>query len=96
MVTRVGTKQRKTRHKFKRHYREKGKIPLSKYLQEFREGDKVNLKINSNIAKGRFFPRFHGLTGTITGKMKGSCYEVTIKDGRKSKTLYIHPIHLSK
>ncbi len=96
MVTRIGTKQRKTRHKFKRNYRTKGKISISKYLQEFKEGEKVNLKINSNVVKGRFFPRFHGLTGTISGKMKGSCYEVIIKDGGKEKHLFIHPIHLKK
>ena len=96
MVTRIGTAQRKTRHKFKRNYRTKGKIPLSVYFQTFEKGDKANLKINSNVAHGRFFPRFHGLTGTITGNMKGSCYEVIIKDGNKKKTLFVHPIHLKK
>tara|TARA_Y100000310_G_C20670295_1_gene809906 strand:+ start:2126 stop:2419 length:294 start_codon:yes stop_codon:yes gene_type:complete len=96
MVTRIGTKQRKTRHKLKQHYRQKGKISLSRYFQEFESGEKVNLKINANIQKGRFFPRFHGLTGEITGNKKGSCYEVKIKDGGKNKTLFIHPIHLNK
>ncbi len=95
MVTRIGTKQRKTRHKFKRNIRDKGKIPLSQYFQEFKEGDTVNLKINSNVEKGRFFPRFHGLSGVVTGK-KGFCYQVQIKDGGKEKTLYIHPIHLKR
>ena len=96
MVTRIGTKQRKTRHKFKRSIREKGKISLSQYFQKFEQGDKVHLKINSSVQKGRFFPRFHGLTGTITGSKKGSCYEIQITDGGKQKTLYIHPIHLKK
>ena len=96
MVTRIGTKQRKTRYKFKRTVRERGKIPLSMYFQEFVKGDKVNLKINSNVQKGQFFPRFHGLTGTVTGNKKGTCFEVLIKDGNKQKTLYIHPIHLKK
>ncbi|MBU0457648.1 MAG: 50S ribosomal protein L21e [Nanoarchaeota archaeon] len=95
MVTRIGTKQRKTRHKFKRHYREKGKVPLSQYFQEFAVGERVNLKINSNIQKGMFFPRFHGLNGKITGK-KGSCYQVNIKDGGKEKILFVHPFHLKK
>jgi len=96
MVTRTGTRQRKTRHKFKRTIRVKGKVPLSQYFQEFAANDKVNLKINSSIHIGQFFPRFHGLTGTITGNKKGSCYEITIKDGNKKKTLYVHPIHLLK
>lgn len=96
MVTRIGTKQRKTRHKFTKKLREKGKIPLSEYFKELTQGDKVNLKINGSIQKGRFFPRFHGLTGTVTGKKKGECYEVIIKDGGKQKMLFIHPIHLKK
>jgi len=95
MVTRIGTKQRKTRHKFKRSIREKGKVPLSRYFQKFEVGDKVYLKINSNIQKGQFFPRFHGLTGTITNK-RGFCYQVNLKDGKKQKNLFVHPIHLKK
>lgn len=95
MTTRIGTKQRKTRHKYKVNYRQKGKIPLSKYFQEFNDGDYVNLKIHPNVQKGRFFPRFHGLTGII-GNKKGKCYEVKIKDGGKQKVVLVHPIHLNK
>lgn len=95
MVTRIGTHQRKTRHKLTKKYRQKGKISLSKYFQELKQGDKVSLKIDSIIQKGRFFPRFHGKTATVTGK-KGFCYEVSIKDGKKEKTLYVHPLHLVK
>ena len=60
MVTRIGTKQRKTRHKLTLHYRQRGKLPLSQYFQEFKEGDRVNLKINSSVQTGQFYPRFHG------------------------------------
>lgn len=95
MVTRIGTKRRKTRHKLKRTRSEKGKLSLSRYFQTFAAGEQVGLKINSNVAKGQFFPRFHGHCGTILG-MKGRCYEVKIKDGGKQKSLYIHPIHLIK
>jgi ribosomal protein L21E len=28
--------------------------------------------------------------------MKGSCYEVKIKDGRKEKMLFVHPIHMKQ
>ncbi|MEK6899695.1 MAG: 50S ribosomal protein L21e [Nanoarchaeota archaeon] len=95
MVKRIGTTQRKTRHKFQRHYRERGKTPLSKYFQELNTGDKVNLKINSSVQKGMFYSKFHGLTGVVTGK-KGSCYEVKVYDRNKEKTLFVHPIHLKK
>jgi large subunit ribosomal protein L21e len=96
MVQRIGTKQRKTRYKFKRTIRERGKISISKYLQQFNSGDKVNLKISSNVEKGRFFPRFYGRTGKISGVKKGECYEVLIVDGNVEKKLYVHPIHLKK
>ncbi len=96
MVKRIGTHQRKTRYKLKGEIREKGKVSLSRYFQGFQEGDKVNLKIHTVVRKGRFHPRFHGLSGKITGNKKGSCYEILIKDGDKQKTLYVHPIHLKK
>ncbi len=95
MVTRIGTKQRKTRHKFKQSYRTKGKVSLSQYFKELQTGDLVNLKVHGSVQKGRFFPRFHGMTGKVTGK-KGSCYKVEIKDGGKQKVLFVHPIHLTK
>ena len=95
MVTRIGTKQRKTRHKNQHSYKTRGKVSLSKYFQEFQDGDKVCLKTHPSIQKGRFFPRFHGITGTVAGK-KGECYGVTIRHGSKQKLLYVHPIHLKK
>ena len=95
MSKRIGTTQRKSRHKFKIHYRNKGKLPLSQYFQVFNDGDKVTLKINSSIQKGQFYSRFHGFTGTVSGK-KGFCYQVQIHDGDKEKTLFVHPIHLKK
>ncbi len=93
MVTRIGTARRKTRHKLRRSASEKGKIPLSKYFQTFKEGEHVGLKINSAVSKGQFFPRFHGRCGKVTG-MKGRCYRIEFKDGSKLKTLFVHPIHL--
>ena len=95
MVKRIGRQQRKTRHKFKRSRREKGKISLSQYFQELAPGQKVGLKINSAVQKGQFYRRFHGLTGTIQSR-RGFCYVVSITDGDKDKTVYVHPIHLVK
>ena len=95
MVKRIGSRHRKTRHKFMLHYRQRGKIPLSQYFQELNSGEYVHLAIQPNVQEGRFYRRFHGCSGVITGK-KGSCYEVTIKDGGKEKRLFVHPAHLQK
>ncbi len=94
MVKRIGSRYRKSKFKIQQNIRERGKIPLSKYFQVFAAGDKVGLKIQGNVVKGRFHPRFHGLTGTVSGEMNGVCYEVQIYDGNKEKTIYVHPIHL--
>ncbi len=95
MVTRVGSIRRKSKHKLRQHYKDKGKISLSQYFQKLNIGDKVALRANLAVSKGMYAPRFHGKTGTITGK-KGSCYQVAIKDGQKQKIFNVHPIHLKK
>lgn len=95
MVKRIGSIQRKSRYKFTRELREQGKIPLNRYLQTFTPGDTVSLVIMPAVQEGRFFSRFHGLSGTVAGK-RGFCYQVRINDKGKDKTLYVHPVHLKK
>ena len=95
MSKRIGGCRRKTRNKLKKSLRDKGKISINKYFQEFKIGEKVVLKAEPAIQKGMYFPRFHSKTGLVKGK-KGSCYEIIIKDGGKAKMLIVHPIHLQK
>ena len=95
MVKRHGSQQRKTRHKFKATIRERGKTSLSEYFKVLQKGETVDLVTHPNVINGRFYRRFHGMTGVVTGK-KGECYAVNIKDGDKEKTVYVHPIHLRK
>ncbi len=86
---------RGTRQKFKKNHRTKGKISIRNFFQEFKEGDKVVLKVEPSYHKGRYYPRFHGKTGTVFGKT-GDCFKVIIKDGRKDKMLIVHPVHLKR
>ncbi len=95
MVTRIGGFRRKTRHKLSKPVRKKGKISLSKYFAEYKEGQKVQLAAEPAVQKGMYFPRFHGKVGII-GEKKGNCYEVMIKDIGAKKTLIVHPVHLKK
>jgi large subunit ribosomal protein L21e len=39
------------------------------------------------------FSRFHGLTGVVIGE-RGSAYEISVKDGNKTKTVIARPEHL--
>lgn len=94
-MKKTGGFRRKTRSLFKKHRREKGKLSLRRYLQIFKEGERVKLIVESSIHKGMYHPRFYGKNGVVKGK-KGRCYEILITDGGKQKTLIVHPIHLKK
>ena len=95
MVKKIGRSRRKTRHLMKKKVRRRGKLSLSSFFKRFKEGEKVLLKAEPAVQKGVYFRRFHGKTGIVKGK-KGNCYNVLIKDGKKSKTVIVHPIHLRK
>lgn len=85
----------KTRHKLRKRVRERGLVKPNLFLQEFKVGDKVHIKVNPSIHSGMPFRRFHGKTGEVIGK-RGRCYLVQITDGKKEKTLIINPVHLRK
>ena len=95
MVTRKGGIRRKTRYKLRKEKRHRGKISLSHYFQSFNTGDKVSLNAEPAVQKGFYHPRFMGKSGIIKGK-RGNCYEVSISDGSKEKTLIVHPVHLKR
>jgi large subunit ribosomal protein L21e len=95
MVQRRGGFRRKTRYKLSRDPRDRGKVSIRKYLQSFKDGERVILKINPSVHGGMYFPRFHGNHGIIRNK-RGECYIVEIKDKDKAKSLIVHPVHLTK
>ena len=74
--------------------RTRGKIPLSKYFQEFEKGDFVSVTKERAI-KSSFPDRFQGRTGIVEEK-RGQAYLVNIKDKDKKKKFLIEPIHLKK
>lgn len=94
-MKRIGGLRRKSRYKMKLSVSEKGKLPLSRYLQKFEEGDKVLLKAYPGEQKGLFCLRFHGKVGEVTGA-QGNCYKVTIRDKNKVKSCVVHPVHLMR
>jgi len=94
-MKKTGGLRRKTRSLFKKHKREKGKLSLKRYLQTFKQGDRVKLSLESSMHKGMYHPMFYGRTGIVKNK-KGKCYEVLITDRGKQKTLIVHPVHLKR
>jgi large subunit ribosomal protein L21e len=95
MVQRIGGNRRKSRSKMRKKVNTRGKISITKYLQEFKDGDRVQLKAEPAVQKGLYALNFHGKTGIISSKT-GTCYYVKITDGGKEKNLIVHPVHLKR
>ena len=93
MSKRKGGYRRRTRKLWSKHWRDKGKISLTKYFAVYAPGQVVTLCAEPAVQKGLYHSRFHGLTGEVIRK-RGDCYELQIYDGNKPKLLIVHPIHL--
>lgn len=78
----------------KKKIREKGKIQLSRYFQELKEGDRV--AIIRDISQRASFPeRLQGRTGVIEER-RGKAYIVKLQDFKQEKRFIIQAIHLKK
>jgi large subunit ribosomal protein L21e len=78
----------------KKPMRTRGKLQLSRYFQELKEGDFVAVSREAAV-RSSFPKRFQGRTGIVEGK-RGKTYIVKIKDGKKDKKFLIEAIHLKK
>ena len=74
--------------------KESGKIKLSNYFQEFKEGDRVAV-IRELSVQPKFPKQLQGRSGVVKNK-RGSSYIVEVNDLNKCKTYIIHPVHLRK
>ncbi len=74
--------------------RTRGKLQLSRYFQELKEGDRVSL-IKEPSVKSSFPERLRGRTGLVVDK-RGKAYIIKVKDQNKEKKFIIEPIHLRK
>jgi large subunit ribosomal protein L21e len=74
--------------------RKRGKLQLSRYFQELKEGDFVAISREPTV-QSVFPKRFQGITGVVEAR-RGKAYMIKIKDGNKEKRLLIEPIHLKK
>jgi large subunit ribosomal protein L21e len=83
-----------TRYKLKKGVRAKGKMSISKMLQQFSIGDRVHIVIDPAVQKGMPYPRFHGKTGTVIEK-RGRAYLVEVSENNAKKTVICAPSHLS-
>ena len=78
----------------KKKIRTRGKLSLSRYFQEFKEGERVAV-VREHSEMPKFPKRIQGLVGKIEGK-RGKAYLVKVKQGNAEKTHIIKPVHLKK
>ena len=83
----------RTRAPSTKHHRDKGMPNVNKYLQKFKVGQRVHIKVNSSVHAGMPYRRFWGKTGTVMGT-QGECYLVQVTDMAATKVSVIHPVHL--
>jgi len=95
LVTRSKGIRSKSRKLLRKRPRDRGISSITRALQQFEEGDSVNIVIDSSVHKGMPHIRFHGHTGKVEGK-QGESYLIGINDGKKHKTLIIRSEHLRR
>jgi ribosomal protein L21E len=78
----------------KKKTKAKGKMQLSKYFQEFKDGDFVAI-VKEPSVQANFPERIQGRTGSIEGR-RGMSYMIKIMDQAKEKKFLIAPIHLRR
>ncbi len=91
MVQKSKGRRKRTRNLLSVKTRER--LPITRYIQEFKVGSKVVIKPNPSSHKGMPFKRFFGRTGTVINK-RGKSYIIKIKDGKKEKNIISRPEHL--
>ncbi len=86
--------RRKSRHKLTKTVREKGLSPITRALQQFTDGDIVNIDLDPSIQNGMPHPKFHGRTGKVVER-RGRAYLVSVRDGGLMKEVIALPEHLT-
>ena len=94
MVRRSKGRRNRTRYKLQKKSRDRGMPTITRSLQKFSPGDRVNVKIDPAVHKGQPHHRFHGLTGVVK-KQSGQAYYVELKSGKMLKTIIARPEHIN-
>jgi len=95
MVKRSKGIRSKSRHILRKKPRNRGISSITRSLQHFDEGEKVNIVIDPSVHRGMPHIRFQGHTGTVVGK-QGNAYRVQLRSGKKVKTLIVRPEHIRR
>ena len=87
--------QRKSRGVLTKKVRDKGRLPLSRLLTKYEEGEKVVINIDPGIHKAMPHKRFQGKVATIVGQ-RGQAYILEIPQRKTVKTIITTAHHIRK
>ena len=87
--------RRKSRSTLTKKVREKGRLPLSRLLTKYEEGEKVVIDIDPAIQKAMPHKRYQGKVATIVGQ-RGRAYIMEIPQRKTVKTIITTPEHMRK
>ena len=89
--------RRKTRHKFRKGFRQVGAIHISRTLTPYKVGDYVDVVVDGSIHKGMPYKYYHGRTGKVFNVNPRSIGVIVNKQVRNRiipKRLHIRVDHL--
>ena len=87
--------RRKSRGVLSKSVRDKGRIPLSRLLTSYEEGEKVVITIDPGIHKAMPHKRYQGKVATIVGQ-RGKAYILEIPQRKTVKTIITTAYHIRK
>lgn len=85
---------RRSRNTLKGKPRDRGKISIRRYFQEFEVGETAGISIDVQY-RNIPYPKFNGKVGKIT-KQQGRAYYININDNGRKKDVLVSPEHLQK
>jgi large subunit ribosomal protein L21e len=87
--------RRKSRSVLSKRVRDKGKLPLTRLLTSYEEGENVVINIDPGIHKGMPHKRFQGKVAKVVGR-RGRAYVLEIPQRKTVKTIIATPEHFRK
>ncbi len=87
--------RRKSRSAFTKKIRDKGRLPLSRLLTKYEEGEKVVIDIDPAIHKAMPHKRYQGKVATVVGQ-RGRAYILEVPQRKTVKTIITTPEHIRK
>ncbi|MFC1802653.1 50S ribosomal protein L21e [Thermoproteota archaeon] len=87
--------RRKSRSALTKKVREKGRLPLSRLLIKYEEGEKVVVNIDPGIHKAMPHKRYQGKVATVVGQ-RGKAYILEIPQRKTVKIIITTAHHIRK